>query len=94
MSVRLCAVLALLIGTLCINLSQAKPTAVLNRCMCRGGAAQINVRNIKGLQLIPIPNCPIQLIATLKTGRKICLHSKFLSLWRNKTFQDVNEDRK
>ncbi|XP_051897486.1 stromal cell-derived factor 1-like isoform X2 [Pristis pectinata] len=84
MSMKLCAMLVLLIGTLCINLSQEKPTAVLNRCMCRGGATQINVRNIKGLQLIPIPNCPLQLIATLKTGRKICLHSKFLNLWRKK----------
>ncbi|XP_067828709.1 stromal cell-derived factor 1-like isoform X2 [Heptranchias perlo] len=84
MSVKTCAVLVLLLGILCINLSQGKPTAVLNRCMCKGGAAQINVRNIKGLQLIPIPNCPLQLIATLKTGRKICLHSKFLYLWNKK----------
>ncbi|XP_032868446.1 stromal cell-derived factor 1-like [Amblyraja radiata] len=84
MSLKVCVVVVLLIGVMYINLSQEKPTAVLNRCMCRGGAAQINVRNIKGLQLIPIPNCPIQLIATLKNGRRICLHSKFLSLWRNK----------
>ncbi|XP_067876777.1 stromal cell-derived factor 1-like [Heterodontus francisci] len=84
MSVKMFAVLLLLLGILCINLSQGKPTAVLNRCMCRGGAAQINVKNIRGLQVIPIPNCPLQLIATLKTGRKICLHSKFLYLLQRK----------
>ncbi|XP_055517584.1 stromal cell-derived factor 1-like [Leucoraja erinacea] len=84
MSLKVCVVVVLLIGVMYISLSHEKPTAVLNRCMCRGGAAQINVRNIKGLQLIPIPNCPLQLIATLKNGRRICLHSKFLSLWRNK----------
>ncbi|XP_069741419.1 chemokine (C-X-C motif) ligand 12a (stromal cell-derived factor 1) [Narcine bancroftii] len=84
MSTKLSPVLVLLIVSLCISLSQEKPTAILNRCMCRGGAAQVNMRNIKRLQLIPIPNCPLQLIATLKTGKKICLHSKFLSLWRKK----------
>ncbi|XP_078284403.1 stromal cell-derived factor 1-like isoform X2 [Rhinoraja longicauda] len=84
MSLKVCGVVILLIGVLCINLSLEKPSAVLNRCMCRGGASQINVRNIKGLQLIPIPNCPLQLIATLKNGRRICLHSKFLSLWKKK----------
>ncbi|XP_078055761.1 stromal cell-derived factor 1-like [Mustelus asterias] len=85
MNTKTCAVLVLLLGTLCISLTRGKPTAVLNRCMCRGGATQINVKNIRGLQVIPIPNCPLQLIATLKTGRKICLHSKFLYLWERKT---------
>ncbi|XP_048419439.1 stromal cell-derived factor 1-like [Stegostoma tigrinum] len=84
MIVKTCAVLLLLLGTLRMNLTQGKPTAVLNRCMCRGGATQINVKNIRGLQVIPIPNCPLQLIATLKTGKKICLHSKFLYLWERK----------
>uniref|UniRef100_UPI00398EF8B4 stromal cell-derived factor 1-like n=1 Tax=Pristiophorus japonicus TaxID=55135 RepID=UPI00398EF8B4 len=84
MSVKACAVLVLILGSLCISLSRGKPTAVLNRCMCKGGATQINVKNIKGLKVIPIPNCPLQLIATLKTGRKICLHSKFLYLWERK----------
>ncbi|GCB70384.1 stromal cell-derived factor 1-like [Scyliorhinus torazame] len=84
MIVKTCAVLLLLFGTLCPNLTQGKPAAVLSRCMCRGGAMQINVKNIRGLQVIPIPNCPLQLIATLKTGRKICLHSKFLYLWERK----------
>ncbi|XP_078386868.1 chemokine (C-X-C motif) ligand 12a (stromal cell-derived factor 1) [Cetorhinus maximus] len=84
MIVKTYAVLLLLLGTLCINLTQGKPTAILNRCMCRGGATQINVKNIRRLQVLPIPNCPLQLIATLKTGRKICLHSKFLYLWERK----------
>ncbi|XP_042193015.1 stromal cell-derived factor 1-like [Callorhinchus milii] len=84
MSLKVCAVTALLLAVLCINQSQEKPAAVLNRCICRGGTLHINVNNIKALQIIPIPNCPLQLVATLKSGRRLCLNSKFKYLWKRR----------
>ncbi|XP_078055440.1 stromal cell-derived factor 1-like [Mustelus asterias] len=77
MSVKSCVFIALLLGAACINLSWGKPSSIINRCKCRGGTTRLSPNSIQKLMVLPIPNCPLQIIATLKmNGNQICIHPK------------------
>uniref|UniRef100_V9KHA3 Stromal cell-derived factor 1-like protein n=1 Tax=Callorhinchus milii TaxID=7868 RepID=V9KHA3_CALMI len=77
MNVKTCALISLLIGIACINLSCEKPSSISYRCRCRGGTTRLHPGMIRKLLFLPIPNCPPQIIATLKyTGEQICIHPR------------------
>ncbi|XP_072139009.1 stromal cell-derived factor 1-like [Mobula birostris] len=81
-----CVLFVLLIGMTCIDLSREKPSSIMNRCKCRGGTLRLGPNSIQKLTVLPIPNCPLQIIATLKNnGDQICIHPKTKWLrFRNK----------
>ncbi|XP_067828707.1 stromal cell-derived factor 1-like [Heptranchias perlo] len=77
MNVKSCVLIALLVGVTCINLSCEKPSAIIHRCKCRGGTTRLSPNSIQKLMVLPIPNCPLQIIATLKNnGDQVCIHPK------------------
>ncbi|XP_038638972.1 stromal cell-derived factor 1-like [Scyliorhinus canicula] len=77
MNVKSCVFLALLVGVACINFSWGKPSSIINRCKCRGGTTRLSPNSIQKLMILPIPNCPLQIIATLKiNGDQICIHPR------------------
>ncbi|XP_041032362.1 stromal cell-derived factor 1-like [Carcharodon carcharias] len=77
MNVKSYMLIALLVGVTCINLSWEKPSSIMNRCKCRGGTTRLSPSSIQKLMVLPIPNCPLQIIATLKNnGNQICIHPK------------------
>uniref|UniRef100_UPI00398E4E4E stromal cell-derived factor 1-like n=1 Tax=Pristiophorus japonicus TaxID=55135 RepID=UPI00398E4E4E len=77
MNMKSCVLIALLVGVTCINQSCEKPSSIMNRCKCRGGTTRLSPNSIQKLTVLPIPNCPLQIIATLKNnGDKVCIHPK------------------
>ncbi|XP_072439307.1 stromal cell-derived factor 1-like [Chiloscyllium punctatum] len=83
--------IALLIGITCINWSWEKPSSIINRCKCRGGTTRLSPNSIQKLMILPIPNCPLQIIATLRNnGDQICIHPKTRWLrFRNRNLKSM-----
>ncbi|XP_051897646.1 stromal cell-derived factor 1-like [Pristis pectinata] len=77
MNVNCCVMIALLVGITCIGMTREKPSSIINRCKCRGGTLRLGPNSIQKLMVLPIPNCPLQIIATLKNnGDQVCIHPK------------------
>ncbi|XP_032868567.1 stromal cell-derived factor 1-like [Amblyraja radiata] len=77
MNVKCCVLIALVLAIICINWTQGKPSSIINRCKCRGGTKRLHPNHIQKLIVLPIPNCPMQIIATLKNnGGQVCIHPK------------------
>ncbi|XP_078284648.1 stromal cell-derived factor 1-like [Rhinoraja longicauda] len=77
MNVKSCVLIALLLWIACINRTYGKPSSIINRCKCRGGTKRLGPNHIQKLIVLPIPNCPLQIIATLKNnGGQVCIHPK------------------
>ncbi|XP_028651443.1 chemokine (C-X-C motif) ligand 12a (stromal cell-derived factor 1) [Erpetoichthys calabaricus] len=73
MDVKALAVLALLLLTTCIDLSQEKPFSLAEKCWCRSTEKNVKKHIIRQLKFMNVPNCPLQVIATLRNSKQVCL---------------------
>ncbi|XP_066548954.1 chemokine (C-X-C motif) ligand 12a (stromal cell-derived factor 1) isoform X2 [Amia ocellicauda] len=79
MDLKVIAVVTLLMVTMCIHVSHAKPFSLGERCWCRSSENTVPKSSIKQLKFLNTPNCPFQVIATLKNNKEVCINPQ--TLW-------------
>ncbi|XP_014352198.1 chemokine (C-X-C motif) ligand 12a (stromal cell-derived factor 1) isoform X2 [Latimeria chalumnae] len=74
MDVKAAAMITLVLVTLCVHTSYEKPIGLSQRCWCRYSEKVVHRGNIKQLKIRATPNCPLQVIATLRNnGKQVCV---------------------
>ncbi|XP_015201921.1 chemokine (C-X-C motif) ligand 12a (stromal cell-derived factor 1) isoform X2 [Lepisosteus oculatus] len=73
MDLKAVAVTTLLMVTLCLQESNAKPFSLGERCWCRGTESFVPKSSVKQLKFLNTPNCPFQVVVTLKNSKEVCI---------------------
>ncbi|XP_018580683.1 chemokine (C-X-C motif) ligand 12a (stromal cell-derived factor 1) isoform X2 [Scleropages formosus] len=74
MDPRLFALSALLALAVYAHVSAAKPISLVERCWCRSTVNSVSPRSIRELKFVQTANCPIQVIAKLKSSKEVCIN--------------------
>ncbi|XP_043912703.1 stromal cell-derived factor 1 isoform X2 [Protopterus annectens] len=73
-------------AVVCFTPSHEKPMSLTQRCRCRYFDSGVYKHQIKQLKIINNGNCPIQVLATLKSNKQVCLNpeTKWLKTYIDK----------
>ncbi|KAK6487469.1 stromal cell-derived factor 1-like isoform X1 [Huso huso] len=95
MDVKALAIITLLMVTMCIHVSHAKPFSLGQRCWCRTPEKSVHKNNVKNLKFLNTPNCPLQIIATMRNDKQVCLdpETKWLQQYLKNAINKIKTSR-